>query len=251
MRMAEKVVLVAGAGDNMGRAVPVLLAQEGAHLVLVSRNGPELEETAHLCARAGARVESLQGDVTVEVMAEEAVERALSTFGRLDGLVLAAGGFYQPQSRVETLQPGQWDQAMAGLMRGLFLFTRASVTAMEEQGGGSIVALGAAPQTLLAGGAPYAAGKEGMKGLVLRLARECWERNVRVNLISPGLIWEPLDEGPIRPVRRTHLAGYGSAVDVAYAALYLLSDEASWVTGAELTVDGGDQVMATPPRRGR
>ncbi|WP_231699414.1 SDR family NAD(P)-dependent oxidoreductase [Limnochorda pilosa] len=249
--MQEKVVLVAGAGDNMGRAIPVLLAQEGAHLVLVSRNRPELEQTAHLCAEAGGQVESLQGDVTVEVVAREAVDRAVVAFGRLDGLVTAAGGFYQPQSRAETLQPNQWDQALTSLMRALFLFSRASIPAMEEQGGGSVVALGAAPQTRLAGGVAYSAGKEGLTGLVRRLARESWARNVRVNLISPGLIWEPLGEGPIRPVQRKHLAGYGSAADIAYAALYLLSDEASWVTGTELIVDGGDDVMATPPERGR
>lgn len=249
MRMAEKVVLVAGAGDNMGRAIPVLLAQEGAGLVLVSRNRPELEGTAERCREAGARVESLAGDVTLEAVAREAVERALGTFGRLDGLVFAAGGFFHPRSRVEEVPPAQWDQAMANLVRGLLVMAQASLPALEEQGGGSIVALGAAPQTRLGGGAAYAAGKEALRGLVRRLAREFWSRNVRVNLISPGLIAAPLDEGPIRPQPRTHLAGYGSAVDIAYGALYLLSDEASWVTGAELVIDGGDDVAATPPRR--
>ena len=249
LRMAEKVGLVAGAGDNMGRAIPVLLAQEGARLVLVSRNGAELEGTAEWCREAGGEVQSLVGDVTLEAVAREAVDRALTSFGRLDGLVFAAGGYFQPQSQVENIPVAQWDQAMANLIRGLVVMAQASLPALEEQGGGAIVALGAAPQTRLMGGAAYAAGKEALKGLVRRLAREFWSRNVRVNLISPGLIAAPLDEGPIRPVRRTHLAGYGSAVDIAYAALYLLSDEASWVTGAELVIDGGDDVRTTPPRR--
>jgi len=249
VRVAGKVILVAGAGDNMGRAIPVLLAQEGAGLVLVSRNRSELDGTAERCREAGARVESLAGDVTLEAVAREAVERAVAGFGRLDGLVFAAGGFFRPESRAEEIPTAQWDQAMTNLVRGLLVMAQAALPAFEEQGGGSIVALGAAPQTRLEGGAAYAAGKEALKGLVRRLAREFWPRNVRVNLISPGLIAAPLDEGPIRPVPRTHLAGFGSAVDIAYAALYLLSDEASWVTGTELVIDGGDDVMTTPPRR--
>lgn len=249
MRVEGKVVLVAGAGDNMGRAIPVLLAQEGAALVLVSRNQPVLEETARLARAQGAEVEVLAGDVTAEEMAAAAVERAVSRFGGLDGLVNNAGGFYDRNAGLPALPPDRWDAATRNLLRGAYLFARAAAPAMERRGGGAIVNIAAAPFTRLSGGAAYAAGKEGLAGLTRQLSRSLWPANIRVNCISPGLIWRPWTETAVRPIRRSHLRGYGSGPDVAYAVLWLLSDEASWVTGADIPIDGGDAVCAQPPER--
>ena len=249
MRLEGKTVVVAGAGDNMGRAIPVLFAQEGARLVLVSRNEAALAETAALARQAGAAVETLVGDVTSDETAEAAVRRAEERFGGLDGLVNNAGGFFQPQSRLEALDPETWDRAVRNLLRGAYLFCRHAAPAMARRGGGAVVNVSAAPMTRLTGGSAYAAGKEGLLGLTRQLARELAGSNIRVNVISPGFIWQPWKQARVTPVRRSALNGYGTGPDVAYAALWLISDEASWVTGIDVVIDGGDSVGAQPPQR--
>ena len=249
MRLDGKVVIVAGAGDNMGRAIPVLFAQEGARLVLVSRNEAALSETASLARGAGSPVETLVGDVTAEETARRAVQLAQERFGGLDGLVNNAGGFFNPRGRLDELSPDTWDQAIRNLLRGAYLFCREAAPVMARQGGGAIVNVSAAPVTRLTGGSAYAAGKDGLVGLTRQLARELWSANIRVNVISPGFIWMPWREEKVRPLRRTSLDGYGCGPDVAYAALWLISDEASWVTGIDVTIDGGDAVCARAPER--
>ena len=249
MRLEGKVVIVAGAGDNMGRAIPVLFAQEGARLVLISRNEAALSETASLARGAGGQVETLVADVAAEETARRAVQLAQERFGGLDGLVNNAGGFFNPRGRLEELSPETWDQAIRNLLRGAYLFCREAAPAMARRGGGAIVNVAAAPMTRMAGGSAYAAGKEGLVGLTRQLARELWPANIRVNAISPGLIWMAWREPKVRPLRRTSLDGYGSGPDVAYAALWLISDEASWVTGIDLVIDGGDAVGARAPER--
>ncbi len=249
MRLQGKVVIVAGAGDNMGRAIPVLFAQEGARLVLVSRNASALSETASLARACGAELEAIEADVTEPETARRAVELAEQRFGGVDGLVNNAGGFFNPRGRLRELAPETWDQALRNLLRGAYLFSRAAADAMARRGGGAIVNVAAAPTTRIAGGSAYAAGKEGLVGLTRQLARELWGANIRANSISPGLIWMPWREPTVRPVRRSSLEGYGCGPDVAYAALWLISDEASWVTGIDVIIDGGDEVCARPPER--
>lgn len=254
MRLEGKVVIVAGAGDNMGRAIPVLFAQEGARLVLVSRNEAALAQTAALAREAGgpgSQVETLVADVTQEQTARQAVELARQRFGGVDGLVNNAGGFFNPKAQLSELAPETWDQALRNLLRGAYLFARQAAPAMAERGGGSIVNVSAAPITRISGGTAYAAGKEGLAGLTRQLARELWASNIRVNCISPGFIWLPWNEPRVRPLRRSSLDGYGTGPDVAYAALWLISDESSWVTGIDVAIDGGDAACARAPERRR
>lgn len=249
MRLRDKVAIIAGAGDNMGRAVPMLFAQEGARQVLVSRNEAALRETAEAVRRLGGACETLVGDVTQEDVARRAVELAQGAFGGVDILVNLAGGFFDPGRQLEDLTPDFWDAAVGNLLKGMVLFCRAAVPSMAARGGGAIVNVSAAYATRQRANPAYAAAKAGMVAFGRNLARRLWSQNIRVNTVSPGLIWGEWDrQGPVTP-RARRLDSLGTAPDVAYAVLYLASDEAGWVTGVELTVDGGDDVLVEPARR--
>jgi NAD(P)-dependent dehydrogenase (short-subunit alcohol dehydrogenase family) len=246
--MADKKVVVAGAGDNMGRAVPRLLAREGADLLLVSRNREHLEETARLTAAGGRKVVSFHADLAAPGTAERVAERAHAELGGIDALVYLAGGGFQPDAGVEDLTEATWDAVIETTLTGPFHLVRALLPELARRRG-SVTFVTAGTATRQMGSPAYAASKGGVEAFALNLARRLWARHVRVNVVQPGLIWyrhDGLEPPPDRGLDR-----FGAAVDVAYAVLYLCSDEAAWVTGVCLRVDGGDDVLLTPAERRR
>ncbi len=140
---------------------------------------------------------------------------------------------------------------LEGLFRNhlmtLFHGARAVIPHFKQAGGGTILTIGAAYKTIRDGNVAYATVKEGVIGFTRNLARELHPHNIRVNSICPGLIRQPLPAGPVGLPQRL-LARKGQPEDVAYAALYLASDESPWVTGQTLVVDGGDEILASQPR---
>lgn len=252
-RMAGRVALVAGAGPSMGRAVATLFAQEGAKVVVAARSSENTAATIARIERFGGEARAIQADVSTEEGAQKAVQAATTAFGQLDILYHNAGGFFSPKYSVEGLPADFWEEALANNLRTLYWLTHESVPYLAAAGGGCIITVAAADLVVQDANSAYAAAKAGLIGAARNLARELFPKNIRVHAMCPGIMWEPLADSPdgrINPASR-QLDRLGNATDVAYAALWLASDESAWVSGLAVNVDGGDAVFADSPVRRR
>ncbi|MSQ10235.1 MAG: SDR family oxidoreductase [Dehalococcoidia bacterium] len=256
MRLKGKVAFIAGAGDNMGRAIPVLFAQEGACVMLVTRNQANLDETARQTrAAAGAEADQRVATALLDLKDQAAVLAAIAEcvrrFGGLDIVANVAGGYSGAHPELTAADPAFFTEAMPNLLQTLINVTDAAWPHLQARGSGSVINVGAAPLTRLVGTPAYHGAKLGMIGISQSLAWRGAPDNIRVNNISPGRMRLPLPQPPYSadtlPKLGTLATRYGSGVDVAYAALYFAGDESAWVTGADLVVDGGDAAMSQFP----
>jgi len=246
MRLAGKVALISGGARGMGEAEARLFAREGARVAIgdiLEAEGTAVE--ADIKAKGG-EVLFVKLDVTSETDWQRAVEAAVGRFGRLDILVNNAG--IGGSSRFEDTTVEAWDRMMDVNAKGVFLGTRAAVPAMRRAGGGSIVNISS--QLGLVGmpesSPPYQASKGAVRLLTKLTALQYAGERIRCNSVHPGPIVTPMTErrraDPAiykRMVGRIPLGRYGEADEVAYGVLYLASDEAAFVTGSELVIDGG------------
>ena len=244
-RLAGKVALISGAARGMGAATVRLFLEEGAHVVfgdVLADEGNRLE--ADLVADHGAPpARFVVLDVTSEADWARAVAFAESTFGGLDILVNNAGT--SGPGRTETSTMAEWDRVLAVNLTGALLGIRTTVPAMRKRGGGSIVNVSSIYGMVGAATGPaYQASKGGLRMLSRSAAFEYATQGIRVNSVHPGLVDTPM-LAPLSPeqlgvrLARTPMARYADPREVAYGLLYLASDEASFVTGAELVIDGG------------
>jgi 3-oxoacyl-[acyl-carrier protein] reductase len=243
MRLKQKVVLIAGAGGRQGTTVPVLFAREGARLVLVGLIADEVERLAgHIVAQGGEAV-ARAADLTDAHEAAGAVRLAVERFGRLDVLYNNTGIYTAWERRTGETEESDWDQLLSVDLKTHFLTAKFAVREMARQGSGVIINVAAARAARLGGNVGYAAAKSAIIGLTKKMAREYAEDNIRVNCLCPTNIQaspDPLKAGlPEQTVQRD-----GTPEDVAWAALFLASDESAWITGAELVVDGGAEVLS-------
>jgi len=246
MRLAGKVALISGGARGMGEAEARLFAREGARVAIgdiLEAEGKAVE--ADIKAKGGEAL-FVKLDVTSETDWQRAVEAAVGRFGRLDILVNNAG--IGGSSRFEDTTVEAWDRMMDVNAKGVFLGTRAAVPAMRRAGGGSIVNISS--QLGLVGmpesSPPYQASKGAVRLLTKLTALQYAGERIRCNSVHPGPIVTPMTErrraDPAiykRMVGRIPLGRYGEADEVAYGVLYLASDEAAFVTGSELVIDGG------------
>jgi NAD(P)-dependent dehydrogenase (short-subunit alcohol dehydrogenase family) len=247
-RLVGKVALITGAGSGIGRAAAGIFAAEGATVVVADVVSDAAAETVDGIEAAGGRALAVTVDVSVEGEAQEAVRRAVQDCGALHVLFNNAGIFPSDDGGLLDTPPATWDRVMAVNLRGVWLCSRAAVPAMIAAGGGSIVNVASFVALMGAATAQvaYTASKGGVLAFTRELAVEYARRNVRANALCPGPIETPLlAELLADPERRNRrmvhipMGRLGRPEEVARAALFLASDESSFMTGSALVVDGG------------
>ena len=244
MRMKDKVAVVTGAGSGIGRATALRLADEGGRVLCADAKGDAAQETAEMIAKAGGEAIGLLVDVTDDGSCGRMVETALGRFGRVTTLVNSAG--VAAARRDATPAPDEWGRVLGANLTGTYLASRAALPHLAATGSGSVTNI--ASIFGLVGGSlspAYAASKGGVVNLTRTMA-VTWAPKVRVNCVCPGVIETPMtapfltDPSWHQPLRERHPLGrFGVPEDVAAAILYLASDEANFVTGVALPVDGG------------
>jgi NAD(P)-dependent dehydrogenase (short-subunit alcohol dehydrogenase family) len=245
MRLPNTVALVTGAGSGIGRAIATRFAAEGARVVCAGRTLAGVEETARLIDAAGGEALAVQCDVTDPDQVAHAVARAEEVFGPVDVLVNNAGGSYGDD--ILTIDAETWDRNFDLVLKSVYYGCRAVLPGMIERRRGSIVNVSSVNGMTGIGEEAYGAAKAGMINLTQNMAIKYGRYGVRANVVAPGTIRTPIWNARLaeRPSVFDDLSKWyplgrvGEPEDVANAALFLASDEAAWVTGVTLPVDGG------------
>jgi 3-oxoacyl-[acyl-carrier protein] reductase len=234
-----KTALVTGAAGGIGRACCTALAAEGAQVACADLDG---QSAAMAALMLGGH--PVTGDITNPADVDRMVEETMSLTGSLDVLVTSHGVFHATE--VTEIAPDEWDRIQSVNLRGTFLVCRAALKAMSERRSGAIVTVASLAGQVggLQAGAGYAASKAGVAALTKSLARWAGPLGIRVNCVNPGFIDTPMTEtwpDDIRQdvVARTPLGRIGTAEEVAAAVVWLASDQASFVHGSHLDVNGG------------
>ena len=243
--LTGKVALVTGGSRGLGRAIAAAYAAQGADVAVNYRgNAAAAEETVSQLRAVGRQAEAIQGDTSAGREACEAiVKAALETFGQVDILVNNAG--ITRDNLLMRMDADEWDAVLSTNLSGPFWMTRAIARPMMKARSGRIINMSSAAGRMgNAGQANYAAAKAGLIGLTKTTARELASRGITCNAIAPGLIatdlTADLPEAAAEAIRTlTPMGNVGSVEDVAAAAVYFASDEARYVTGQVLGVDGG------------
>jgi 3-oxoacyl-[acyl-carrier protein] reductase len=242
IELHERVALVTGASRGIGRATAHVLARQGAFVVAAARAENAAATVAEITA-AGGRAEALTLDVTEAGAIEAAVAGVLQRHGRIDVLVSNAG--ITRDQLLLRMKRDDWDAVLATNLTATFALTQAVLKTMLKQRRGRIIAISSVVgQTGNAGQANYAASKAGLIGFCKSVAREVASRSITVNVVAPGLIDTEMTRGLTGDAQddwssRIPLGRLGTPEDVAAAVAFLASDEASYITGHVLAVNGG------------
>lgn len=248
MRLANKVALITGAGSGIGRESALLFAREGAQVVVCDLNEAGGKEVVTAIANAGGQATFVKADVSKAAEAKAMIDAAESTYGKLNVLFNNAGIFHNADGSVLDTEEDVWDLTMNVNLKGVFLGCKYGIPALLRAGGGSIIntasfvaVMGAATSQVA-----YTASKGGVLSLTREISVEFARQNIRVNALCPGPVETPLlaelMSDPARRQRRmVHIppGRLAQATEIAQAALFLASDESSFVNGSTFLVDGG------------
>jgi NAD(P)-dependent dehydrogenase (short-subunit alcohol dehydrogenase family) len=249
MRLAKKVALITGGTSGIGRATALLFAREGARVAITGRDEPRGNQVVEEIERAAGQAIFIRSDVRLADQCRQAVEKTQQTFGRLD-ILFNNAGFWRPNTILECSED-EWDLSIDINLKGTFLMSKSALPAMIAQGSGVIIN-NASGWGLVGGNeaASYCAAKGGVVLLTKAMAVDHSRQGIRINCVCPGdvetpmlyqdaemrgLTWEEyLPEATDRPMGRI-----GQPDEIAKAVLFLASDDASFMTGAVMAVDGG------------
>ncbi|MEZ6103300.1 MAG: glucose 1-dehydrogenase [Pirellulaceae bacterium] len=248
MRLPDKVALITGASSGIGRESALLFAAEGGAVVAVDVNDRGGQETVEMVRQQGGRAVYVHADVSVASDCQKMVEEAEAAFGKLNILFNNAGIMDSRDDDVVSTEEEVWELTMRINAKGVFLGCKAGVPALLRAGGGSII--NTASFVALLGAATPQVAYTASKGAVLSMTRELAvihaRQNIRVNALCPGPLHTELlmkflntDEKKQRRLVHIPMGRFGEAKEMAQAALYLASDESSYVTGSQFVVDGG------------
>jgi 3-oxoacyl-[acyl-carrier protein] reductase len=251
-RVQDRVAVITGAANGLGRAIAHRLAEEGARVVLGDLDPGGLDHTAADIIAAGGVALTVVGDLTEEAPAAQLIQTAVERYGRLDILVNNVGG--SRTAKIWEMAVADWDFVMRLNLRSTFLCTRSAVPHMIQQRSGKIVCISSGARegtpwtAYYQGGAAYSAAKAGVHGFIRDVALELAEYSINVNAVAPGPIETERVGANLRhlnetveysPNRMTPLRRLGLPLEIANAVLFLASEEASYITGHTLAVTGG------------
>jgi len=246
-RLRGKIAIVTGAGSRgpgvgNGKAAAILMAREGARVLCVDAQKERAEETVGLIRAEGGEALAFAADVTRKGECEAMVAEAVGRWGALDVLHNNVG--IESRQLLMDTSEDEWDRVMAVDLKSMMLATQAAVPALERRGGGAVTCVSSIAALRGAGRTAYAAAKAGVLGFVVSVAIQLAPRSIRVNAIAPGTVWTPMveDLGTAMRERRRKaipLGVEGTGWDIGWAAVFLASAEARWITGQTLVVDGG------------
>nr|WP_298112458.1 SDR family NAD(P)-dependent oxidoreductase [uncultured Pseudomonas sp.] len=249
-RFSSNVAIVTGGGSGIGKEVAQRLVAEGASVLIAGRDAAKLEMAAAQIDPSGARVRTLAGDIANPATAKALVELATAAFGGVDILINNAGVF-SPKPFLE-VDEQEYDQFIDIILKGKFFMAQAAAKAMLLRGGGAIVQTGSLWALQAIGATPsaaYSAANAGVHALTRNLAIELASSGIRINTVAPAVVETPvyntfMSDEQVKQVLPTFNAFHplgrnGRPGDVAEAILFMASQEASWITGTVLPVDGG------------
>ncbi|MBM4446475.1 MAG: glucose 1-dehydrogenase [Chloroflexi bacterium] len=248
LRLKDKVAIVSGAGSirpgmGNGKTTAILFAREGAKVIAVDKNLEAAEETVRLIVGEGGEARAIQADVTREAEAKKVIDATVSTYGKLDilfnnvGIGLGGSGLKVTEE--------EWDAIMDTNLKSILFMCKYAVPEMRKVGGGAIVNNASMAAFYSHRIYAYATSKAGVMALTRSLAVGMAKDNIRVNCVAPGYIDTPMVQAIMNEKRersieeRVPMRRHGKAEEVAYAVLFLASDEASFITGQTICIDGG------------
>jgi 3-oxoacyl-[acyl-carrier protein] reductase len=243
MNISGRVALVTGASQGIGRSCALKLASAGATVALAARNQEKLDELVREISAAGGKAAAFTVDVSDEAQIKSACKAAITQFGKIDILVNNAG--ITRDQLVMRMKRADWDAVLSTNLTSAYLSIQQVIGSMLKQRWGRIINIASVfGQIGQAGQANYAASKAGLIGLTMAIAREVGSRTITCNAVAPGLIETAMTAGlgeefKQNAVKQIPLGRVGSPEDVAHAVAYLASEEASYITGHVLNVNGG------------
>ena len=243
MKLDGKVAFVTGFGSGLGQAIALLFAKEGAAVAGTSTTEAKGRDTVAMIEKTGKKALFRPGDVSNSAQMKALIDETVKQFGGLDIVVNSAG--VRTNGSITEITEEQWDHTIDVNLKGVFVVSRLAIPEMIKRSGGVIINIGArSGMAGQAGRAAYCASKGGMVTLTEAMAMDHASHKIRVNCICPGPTRTPMvdtstPEKLARYKTRVPVGRIGEPEDIAYAALYLASDEASMITAAILPVDGG------------
>lgn len=251
-RLREKVALITGSGQGIGASIAKVFAAEGAQVLVVTRTAAHGERTVSSIKAEGGEATLCVADVGDSAQVEAAINAAVSEYGKLDIVVHNAASF--AAGLVEHLDEAKLDDSLNVNLKAAFRFSKGAIPHLRREGGGRLLFTSSVtgPRVAMPGASYYAASKSGLNGFIRTAAIELAREGITVNGVEPGFILTPAlslladEEGQKTMAKYIPAGKLGAPEDIAYAMLYLASDEASYVTGQTIVVDGGSTLPESP-----